>query len=242
MTISFAKRQTTASRTAPLSIKANMLWNSAGSFTYMLAQWLTTVLVVRMSVGFDVAGIYTYVMSIYTIFSSVAEYRMYAYQVSDIHDEYKVGEYFVFKCLTSCISIVATMAYAFVTSEPSLWLPIFLYLIYKDLGLILDAFHAEEQKKERMDYIGISVGLQGIGSLMSFWIVFGITQNLNWTIFAMAIVTALIGVFYDLPRIRWFADFKLRISAGKVRKLLVCCFPGVIALVALAGSGSIPRQ
>ena len=242
MTISFAKRQTTPSRTAPLSIKANMLWNSAGSFTYMLAQWLTTVLVVRMSVGFDVAGIYTYVMSIYTIFSSVAEYRMYVYQVSDIHDEYKVGEYFVFKCLTSCISIVATMAYAFVTSEPSLWLPIFLYLIYKDLGLILDAFHAEEQKKERMDYIGISVGLQGIGSLMSFWIVFGITQNLNWTIFAMAIVTALIGVFYDLPRIRWFADFKLRISAGKVRKLLVCCFPGVIALVALAGSGSIPRQ
>ena len=84
MTISFAKRQTTASRTAPLSIKANMLWNSAGSFTYMLAQWLTTVLVVRMSVGFDVAGIYTYVMSIYTIFSSVAEYRMYAYQVSEI--------------------------------------------------------------------------------------------------------------------------------------------------------------
>ena len=40
----------------PLSMKRNMLWNSAGSFTNLLAQWLITVLVVRIASGYDAAG------------------------------------------------------------------------------------------------------------------------------------------------------------------------------------------
>ena len=32
-----------------LSVKANMLWNSAGSMTYLACQWLTTIVVVRLS-------------------------------------------------------------------------------------------------------------------------------------------------------------------------------------------------
>ena len=41
----------------PLSMKRNMLWNSAGSFTNLLAQWLITVLVVRIASGYDAAGL-----------------------------------------------------------------------------------------------------------------------------------------------------------------------------------------
>lgn len=236
------KKQVPARRTNPLSIRANMLWNSAGSFIYMFAQWLTTVLVVRMSVGFDAAGVYTYAISVYTIFASLAEYRMYAYQVSDNHGENTMGEYFAFKCMTCGISIVVTMVYACATSEPSLWLPIFVYLVYKDLSLILDTFHAEEQRKERMDYMGISIGMQGIGSLACFWIVFGLTQNLSLTFLSMAAITLVIGVVYDIPRARWFTNFKPAISMRKARTLLIRCLPAVIAFVALSASCSIPRQ
>lgn len=242
MSLDLHRKQAPLRKTKPLSIKANMLWNSVGSFVYMFAQWLTTVLVVRMSVGFDAAGVYTYVMSVYMIFTSLAEYRMYAYQVSDNHDENTMGEYFAFKCLTCGISIVVTMVYAFATSEPSLWLPIFIYLVYKDLSLILDSLHAQEQKKERMDYMGISIGLQGIGSLASFWVVFGLTQDLTLTFLAMAAVTFVIGVAYDIPRARWFADFKPAISLQKAKTLLIRCLPAVIAFVALSASCSIPRQ
>ena len=41
----------------PLSTKQNMLWNSAGSMTYLACQWLVTVLVVRLSAGYDDAGL-----------------------------------------------------------------------------------------------------------------------------------------------------------------------------------------
>lgn len=242
MLFDLPKKEASQRHTAPLSIRRNMIWNTIGSFLCMFAQWVTTVLVIRLSVGFDAAGVYTYVMSVYVMFSSIAEYRIYVYQVSDVRNEHTMGEYFSFRCITCALSIIITMLYAFATSTPDLWTPIFLYLLYKDAGLLMDIFHAEEQKAERMDYIGISLGLQGITSAVSFGIVFWLTQNLNLTILAMLVTTVLVGVFYDFPRARYFSDFKLHISRKKAIKLLLICASGVIALVAIQASSSIPRQ
>ena len=41
----------------PLPYRKNMLWNSAGSIVYLGCQWLITVLVVRLTVGYDAAGL-----------------------------------------------------------------------------------------------------------------------------------------------------------------------------------------
>ena len=60
-----------------LSLKLNMLWNSFGSLFYLGCQWLMTVMVVRLSNGFDAAGTLTLAMSVYNIFSSLALYRKY---------------------------------------------------------------------------------------------------------------------------------------------------------------------
>lgn len=236
------KQKKASHKTNPLSIRANMLWNSAGSFIYMFAQWLTTVLIVRLSTGFEAAGVYTYIMSVYMIFSSIAEYRMFAYQVSDSHNEFSMGEYFTFKCLTCGLSIVITMLYAFATSEPSLWLPLFIYLIYKDLSIVIDTFHAQQQKEQRMDYMGISIGWQGISSLLCFWLVFGLTQNLVWTFLSMALSTLIIGVLYDYPRAICFSTFNPKISFSKIKTLFLRCLPAVIAFVMLSASCSVPRQ
>ena len=40
-----------------LSVKQNMLWNTAGSMVYLVCQWLITVFVVRLSDGYDAAGV-----------------------------------------------------------------------------------------------------------------------------------------------------------------------------------------
>ena len=45
-----------------LSLKANVLWNSIGSMFYLGCQWLITVLVVRLSSGFDAAGLLSLAM------------------------------------------------------------------------------------------------------------------------------------------------------------------------------------
>ena len=56
----------------PLSTKQNMLWNSVGSMTYLACQWLTTVFVVRLSAGYDDAGLLSLAMSVVGIFGTFA--------------------------------------------------------------------------------------------------------------------------------------------------------------------------
>ena len=62
---------------AELSIGRNMLWNSAGSLTYLALQWAITIVIVRLSSGYDAAGVLALAMTVFNVFSPLAIYRMY---------------------------------------------------------------------------------------------------------------------------------------------------------------------
>ena len=114
-----------------LSIGKNMAWNSFGSITYLACQWLITILVVRLSNGYEAAGALSLAMSVYNIFAPLALYRMYTYQVSDIKRENTAGEYFSLRIITSLIALACCMAYAVATCNPQSLAAIFLYAVFK---------------------------------------------------------------------------------------------------------------
>lgn len=219
-----------------------MAWNSAGSLTSLGCQWVITVLIVRLSTGYDAAGVYSLAMSVYGIFQNVAQYRMYTYQVSDVKGENTLGEYYSFRLVTCALALILTMGYGIVTCRPSTWAAILLYGVYKTMILIVDVFHATDQQIHRMDYIGKSLMMQGIGSLIAFVVVFVITQSLEATLAAMIAVIVIIHFAYDLPRTTAVVPLALGITGAKARHLLVSCAPIVLAGVACAAAPSLPRQ
>lgn len=226
----------------PLSMKRNMLWNSAGSFTNLLAQWLITVLVVRIASGYDAAGLYSLAVSVYGIFAPVAQYRMYTYQISDTHHENTVGEYFTLRVITNGIALVACFGYALLTCPLSAVPAIMLYGLFKSAALLIDVFHACDQRHYRMDYIGISLAMQGVSSLAIFALAFSLTQNLEITLALMSLALLVVGLVYDMPRSNGFEKLRLGITWRKTRYLLLKCLPIVIGALAMAAAVSAPRQ
>ncbi len=226
----------------PLSMKRNMLWNSAGSFTNLLAQWLITVLVVRIASGYDAAGLYSLAVSVYGIFAPVAQYRMYTYQISDTRHENTVGEYFTLRVITNGIALVACFGYALLTCPLSAVPAIMLYGLFKSAALLIDVFHACDQRHYRMDYIGISLAMQGVSSLAIFALAFSLTQNLEITLALMSLALLVIGLVYDRPRSNGFEKLRLGITWRKTRYLLLKCLPIVIGALAMAAAVSAPRQ
>lgn len=225
-----------------LTLRQNMLWNSAGSLVYLACQWLMTILVVRLSSSYDSAGVLALAMAVYGIFSPIAEYRMYIYQVSDIKRENDLGEYLALRLVTSIVSLVLCVAYSLVTCALDVVLPIFLFGIYKCSSNMIDVLHAEDQVKKRMDYIGKSLSMQGVLSIIIFAIIFYLTGNLSITFVAMTAGTALIGFGFDVPHTRRFGKFGFGIAPRKIAHLLVLCAPVVIGFVACASAPSIPKQ
>ena len=163
----------------PLSIRANMLWNSSGSLIYLGSQWLITILVVRLAAGtYQDAGVLALGMTIMNIFAPLAEYRMSIYQVSDVKEENSVGEYLAFRIMTSSVALVAIIIYSFLTAPRNALVAIYLYCLTKILSQVIGVLHSQDQVHRRMDFIGRSLILQGLGTLGAFAAVFGATKNI----------------------------------------------------------------
>lgn len=226
-----------------LSVKANMLWNSVGSMTYLACQWLITIIVVRLASGvFDDAGVLSLAMSVVGIFSTFAEYKMGTYQISDVKRENTVGEYMGFRCLTLAGAFVVCSVYSVFTCSPTALLTIALYYAYKAVGLLIDVLHGVDQVNRRMDYIGKSFMLQGVSTLLAFVAVYGATQNLNLAIVSMLMAAAAVLALFDLPHCQRFERVKLGISWKKTSSFLRTSLPAVIASVAASAIFTIPKQ
>ena len=229
-------------RPEQLSVKANMLWNSIGSMTYLACQWLTTIVVVRLSSGYDDAGLLSLAMSVVGIFGTFANYKMGTYQVSDIQCENTLGEYMGFRCLTLAVSFVACMVYAWLTCATYALVTVALFYLFKAVGLLIDILHGEDQINRRMDYIGKSFMLQGVSTLAAFAVVYGVTQDLNLAIVAMFVAVSLVLVLFDIPHCRRFTRVTVSLSAKKALFFLRTSLPAVVASVAASAIFTIPKQ
>lgn len=227
---------------APLSDKANILWNSLGSLTYLGCQWLTTILVVRLSNGYDAAGVLSLAMSVVGVFGTFANYKMGVYQVSDIQHEHTLGEYLGFRCLTLGMAFVACMVYAFFTCASYTLCTIALFYVFKGVGLVIDIFHGTDQQNRRMDYIGKSFIAQGIFTLGAFALVFWMFEDLNLAIIAMTVAALAVLFVFDKPKASQFERVTLSLSREKALFFLKTSLPAVLASLAASAIFTIPKQ
>ena len=226
-----------------LSVKVNMLWNSIGSMTYLACQWLTTVVVVRLSSGsFDGAGLLSLAMSVVGVFGAFANYKMGTYQLSDIKRENTLSEYMAFRCLTLAGSFIACIVYAYFTCASYALTTIALFYAFKAIGLLIDVLHGEDQINRRMDYVGKSFIIQGVSTLVAFTLAYGLTQDVNLAIFAMLVAVTLVLVLFDIPHCRRFTRVGVNISGKKALLFLRVSLPAVIASVAASAILTVPKQ
>ena len=228
--------------TEPLSLQKNIIWNSVGSLIFLFCQWLTTIFVVRLSTGFDAAGILALAMSVSNLFAPFAIYKMKTLQISDVKDEYSSQQYSAFRLVTIAIAFAGCLVYSLVTTTPINWLPIVLYLLFRALDVYIDVFYAIEQRHMRMDYIGISLTARGVFSLLFFCGLLWLTKSLDWAIIGMIVATLPIAVFYDASHARRFESITPRISSKDVRSMLKRCLPAVLSGLMCSALLTIPRQ
>ena len=183
--------------------------------TYLACQWFVTIVVVRLSSGFDDAGLLSLAMSVVGIFSTFANFKMGTYQISDIKRENSLGEYMGFRCVTLVAAFVACMVYALFTCATYALVTIALFYAFKAIGLLIDILHGEDQVNRRMDYIGKSFMLQGVSTFVAFVIVYGVTCNLNIAIVAMFVAALLVLVLFDIPHCQRFTRVTVGLSAKK---------------------------
>lgn len=228
--------------TEHLSIKENMLWNSFGSAVSLLCNYLISILVVRLSAGFEAAGLYSLAMAVANTVLPIAVFRTRTYQVSDVKNEYSAGEYLTFRFYTCFIAVVLGLISIALMGRYDAMVTIVFFLAYKVATLLIDVFHGVDQKNYRMDYIGKSLTLQGVLSLLIFGLVFLYTHNLNITLLCMTISILFVAVLYDYRKALSLESIVVGIKKEKAIKLFKRCFPLVMAGFAFSIAAAFPRE
>lgn len=182
-----------------LSIKQNMIYNSIGSFVYLICQWLITIIVVRIS-DYENAGVLSLAISVNNIFFTISTFGLKHYQVSDIENKYSDLEYIATRWITCfgglmcCVMFIVLNSSHYDMRQMSC---IFIYFLFKAIEAFIDVFQGIQQKNYRMDYVGISYIVRGILTLISFTIVVKVTQKLAFGIAAMAVVSLVVAIAFD---------------------------------------------
>ena len=227
--------------TQQVSLRANMIWNSAGSFISLICQWLITVLVVKLSNSFEAAGVLSICMAIANIFTPIAQFKVRVFQVSDIKDEYSASEYTAFRILTILVALVGSCGYAIATESPATVPAIMLYVVYKLIDSFIDVLHGIDQKNMRMDICGKSMAVRGVLSLLFFCVTMATTKSLSLSIAAMCLSTVPV-IPYDWKMAKQYERLLPAISAGRAAELAKNCLPAVLGTACCTAVVSVARQ
>jgi O-antigen/teichoic acid export membrane protein len=223
------------------STLANIFYNSFGTIFYYGCQWLTTLLVVRIS-GFEDGGNYSLAMTFTAAFAIMALFNTRQYQVSDVTGEYSDRTYIRSRFIAMAISFAVCFAGLFFNAyTPYQWGVILLYMIFKCGEAWIDVYHGIDQKNGRMDYICYSYIFRGFFMIAGFCGVLYLTKNLVLAIGSMTLLTFLTAFFYDRRTAERFIAKDGAANRADVKKLMFAMLPLVLVAVTNNLSISFPK-
>lgn len=225
-----------------MELKKNVFWNTFGTVVYLAAQWLTTILIVRLTNNYEEAGVYSLAMSISNVFYMIAIYNVRNFQVSDINEEYKNQDYVFHRLSVMAIALVACIIFVAITYSDLYTMGVLiLYMVYRLGESYVDVLHGIDQRLDRMDIVGKSYMIRGIIMLVTFCVSEILFGNILLTILIMAICSFVAIYFYDVRQTNKIALILFVIDFSKIKNIYIICFPLLVYGIALNMQASVPR-
>ncbi|MCD8224633.1 MAG: lipopolysaccharide biosynthesis protein [Clostridiales bacterium] len=206
--------------------RRNMAWNMLGSFLYAFASMALTMIVVGL-VGDEQGGIFTFA---FTTFGQqmfmVAYFGIRPFQITDVGNRYRFGDYLHLRLATSAAAMVIGAAYTLLRGyTPGKAWVVFLMVCYKVIDGFADAYEAEFQRSGWLYLTGKSNAFRTILSVAVFFTALYVTRVLVIAS-ACAVVAQIVGVLvFDiaviggLDNIDW--GFSLDGCVGLARSCLL---------------------
>lgn len=219
--------------------------NSIGSVVLMFAQWLISVLLVRMG-GYEDAGVFSLAMSMSNVFSFFASYGMRNYQVSDVKGKFTQGQYVLAHVLLVAIAISGCIIYLLTADGYSAIerKAILLYLLYSCVNVFSDTFLGTLQLRGKLQINGYSNAMRGAICFIAFLLTYCWTNSLLIAMAAMILGTVVLTITYDLhhysvyEHLTTFTMQDLKSSA----KLIKVCFALMISNILPVITTALPRR
>lgn len=201
-------------------------WNMIGSGIFAAASMLLSLYVIRV-LGPDEGGIFSIAITVAQMLVFIEYYETRTYQVTDVENKYSFADYKATKMILFVIATLAGLSYSAIQGNESFYKfsVIFLMCIYRNIDGYADLYEGTFQNDGRLDLAGKSQAFRTLFSVGIMAVAIVIFKN-QVIACLLAIVAALIGlIIFDVNIMRSFRNCKARFERGKIRGIIVGCFP-----------------
>lgn len=223
------------------NMKKNVIWNAIGNITYLVCQWVVTVLVTVIG-GFEDAGVLSIAMSVSATVQTLAMFGIRSYQVSDLKNKYTDTCYVGFRTLTCALAMIVCVIFSLVSGYlGGQLLAICLFMIFRLAESYADVLHGIAQKNGRLDIAGKSFTVKGIGLLICFLVGYVLSKELNIGLLCMMLFSLSVTLVYDLPSAKRLAIFSLLDTPRHCARLAMETLPLFVYLFLYSALSTVPK-
>jgi len=159
-----------------------------GNIVTLFFQWLIIMLIPRIT-DFTEAGIFAVAISVSSIMNQISLFTLNQYQVADGYEKFSESDYALTRLVTIAISFVCIIPVSILFNyDLNQNLIIVSYTIYRSLINYAFLHVSSLQLKNRLDYVGKSMIIEGFLSFFTFMITYVFTTNLLLSTILMAMV------------------------------------------------------
>lgn len=227
-----------------MNYRKDSLFNTIGTFAYLGALWLMSVLSVRLG-SFETAGYFSLAMTASNIYIAIASYTVRLYYAADIQGEFSDRQYFLMRGITTTISFILCVVVSLLSSYSTYALTIVLvFYVFKVFEMMSDILYGAMQRQGKLYIAGISMVIKSVIVLGLFILILAKSHELLYAEIAIAIGAAAIFFFLDCLYckrigISFLPKGKTDLSAAG--KLMWICFPLLVVGIFYNLIPSLPR-
>jgi len=188
-------RELPAVCTPPLRVSFS--WTLAGNSVYALSQFGVLLTLAKFG-NASIVGQYALAVAVAAPVFMLTNLQLRAVQATDARLEYRFGDYFTLRCLSTLLGIMAITGVAgFLRCDRGIKALIVVVACAKAVESISDIIAGHLQKFERLDQVAMALMLRGMAALVTFAFTFWYTRNLVVAVAAQAITWMATVVLYD---------------------------------------------
>lgn len=225
-----------------ISAGQSIAWNSVGSFSYLVANWLTTVLVVVLGSDYAASGVLAVAMAVGNLVATITLFNVRPYQVTDIGSQFAARDYVGFRFVTTAFSLLACSVYSVLTVSFDCFPVVAAYALFKAVDSFVDVLHGVDQLSDRLDYAGQSQIVRGILIVFSFVVGMVCFDSLMVSVLGMVFASLAVVLLFDVRRASQLDDVRPRFSLRTFVSICRSCFPGFASALLCAFVVSYSRQ
>lgn len=179
------------------SLKKDIYWNTIGVTLNSFTSLFFLIIINRIN-GANIGGVFSFSYSVACLLFIIGVYATRTYQVADIDHKLNDSEYLFHKGITCFIMLTAGVFYSLMMDVSLKKYAILTLTLFKIVEAFSDTLYGFMQKKDNLYLVGISLTIKSILSVLCFFVIDYITNNIIISSIGMVLISLLFTCVFDI--------------------------------------------